>query len=280
MILITLLGSNSTYPAPSAEEIENDISEFRNYFFKRFPDIALQDYGLGVSALPQYAVHKDSWKKFGPSPGFEGDLNTGRLRWNALFSNGSRFEQCFSTQPSANNFPYFAAGSVHTIVSVINQCLRTNGEKTLPLDSEELATLVAIFKGSANGNPILVDYSDERMREIYDQGRRFYWARRGQNNFSCASCHINNAGNRLRGDVLSAALGQTASYPIYRLKWAISDYGDPSLPWITTHQRYQNCNLQAGAEPFAAQSPQYIALEVYQSIMNTGIPLNAPGQRR
>jgi sulfur-oxidizing protein SoxA len=279
-LLFSLTAGNVSLAAPAIEEIENDIKEFRAYFQQRFPDVALNDYNDGVNALPQYAHRRLNWELLMASPPYESEMEVARQEWRSPFANSLSFDDCFSAHPPANEFPYFQNGSVHTIVGAINDCLQSQAEVPLDPDSAKLARLVAAFREKSNGKPLSVDYSDEGMRSVYEQGRKYYWSRRGQLNFSCASCHVNNAGNRLRGDVLSAGLGQTSGFPVYRTRWAMSSDNDENHPWGTIHRRYAVCDQQAGAVPFAAQSPEYIALEVYQAIMNSGIALKVPSQRQ
>ncbi len=109
----------------------------------------------------------------------------------------------------------------------------------------------------------------------FRKGEQFYWAKRGQLNFSCANCHVHSAGNKIRGDVLSAGLGHTTGFPVYRTKWAMK-----GKPWGTVHRRYGGCNKQVRAQPFKAQGPQYTALEYYEAVMNQGIPMKVPSQRQ
>jgi sulfur-oxidizing protein SoxA len=275
-----LVASHVSLAAPTIEEIENDIRDFRAYFQQRFPDVALNDYNDGVNALPQYAHRRLNWELLMASPPYESEMEIARQEWRSPFANSLGFDDCFSAHPPANEFPYFQNGRIHTIVGAINDCLQSQAEATLDPDSAKLARLVAAFREKSNGKPLSVDYSDEGMRSIYEQGRKYYWTRRGQLNFSCASCHVENAGNRLRGDVLSAGLGQTTGFPVYRTRWAMSSGDNGTHPWGTIHRRYAVCDQQAGAAPFDPQSPEYIALEVYQAIMNSGITLKVPSQRQ
>ena len=278
--ILFLATNNVSLAAPTIDEIENDIRNFRSYFQQRFPDVELNQYHDGVNALPQYAHRRLNWELLMASPPYESEMEIARQEWRSPFANSLGFDDCFTAHPPANELPYFRNGRVHTIVGAINDCLQNQAEATLDLNSAKLARLVAAFKEKSNGEPLSVDYSDEGMRRFYEQGRKYYWSRRGQLNFSCASCHVENAGNRLRGDVLSAGLGQTTGFPVYRTRWAMSSDDNGNHPWGTIHRRYAVCDQQAGAAPFAAQSPEYIALEVYQSIMNSGIILKVPSQRQ
>ncbi len=40
----------------------------------------------------------------------------------------------------------------------------------------------------------------------YPQGEHSYYHRHGQLNFACATCHAQNAGKRIRSEILSASL--------------------------------------------------------------------------
>ena len=105
----------------------------------------------------------------------------------------------------------------------------------------------------------------------YERGRKHFYAKRGQLNMSCANCHQDNAGNRIRADILSPALGHVTHFPVYRAKWG-------SLG--TLHRRYGGCNKQVRALPLKAQSDEYKALEYFHSYMSNGIEVNGPGSRK
>lgn len=295
-IALTLgLLSTGTATAATVAEIEADIAQFQGYFLDRFPDLAKQNYNQGNSALPQYARRMEIQALMLELSPWQSDLEAARSEWDKPFENGASLESCFAFRPPANEFPYYNGEhviegpdgkQVVTIAGAINQCLTDNAQPALELDSVRLAGLITVFREKSNGQAQRIDYSDPAMREIYARGREFFWAMRGQNNFSCASCHVHNSGNSLRGEIVSAALGHGTGFPLYYLQRDHSSSGQGSsqgpenLHWGTLHRRYATCNIIAGAAPFAPQSPQYIALEVYQSIMNTGIPLNVPGFRQ
>ena len=82
-------------------------------------------------------------------------------------------------------------------------------------------------------------------------------------------------GNMVRGDVMSAGLGHGVGFPVWRTKWQVA-----GKPWGTIHRRYGGCNKQVRAHPFKAQGQEYKALEFYEAVMNTGIPLKVPSQRQ
>ena len=270
-----LLASPLFAATPSVAEIEQEIREFQQFFFSRFPGVSLVQYQDGVNALPQYAQRRLNWELQIEFPPFESELETGTRSWKQPLPSGSSLEECFTGKPPPNAYPYHFDGVTHTIVGDINRCLEFNGAEPLDGMDTEMARLVAAFKAPWNGLQMDIDYRDPAMRDWYQKGRQFFWAKRGQMNLSCANCHVHNAGNQLRGDVLSAALGHTTGFPVYSTERALQ-----GKPLSTIHSRYASCNVLVGAAPFAAQSDEYIALEIYQAILNAGIPLKAPSLRQ
>jgi sulfur-oxidizing protein SoxA len=112
---------------------------------------------------------------------------------------------------------------------------------------------------------------DEGAMAAYTRGKNHFYAKRGQLNMSCADCHQWNAGNRIRADLLSPALGHTTHFPVYRSKWG--GLG-------TMHRRYGGCNKQVRAKPFKPQSDEYQALEYFHTYMSNGLVMNGPGARK
>ena len=125
---------------------------------------------------------------------------------------------------------------------------------------------------TTRGKPISVVIPDDpRALAAYEKGKAFFYAKRGQLNMSCADCHINNAGNKIRADILSPALGQVSHFPAYRSKWG--DLG-------TIQRRYVGCNEQVRAKPYEPQSEEYRDLEYFHSYMSNGLEINGPGSRK
>ena len=118
---------------------------------------------------------------------------------------------------------------------------------------------------------VQVPMNDPDAVAAYNEGKEFFFAKRGQLNFSCGNCHVQSAGQRVRTNVLSPALGHTSGWPVYRSKWG-------SLG--TLHRRFGGCNKQVRAKPFKAQSDEYKALEYFLTYMMTGLEANGPGTRK
>ena len=108
-----------------------------------------------------------------------------------------------------------------TLPLAINDCRTANDEKPLSYLKGPIADLLAYMAFESRGQITQVEIpnDDPRALEAYEKGKNFYFARRGQLNFSCAHCHLGNSGTTLRTEILSPALGHTTHWPVYRSKW-------------------------------------------------------------
>ena len=281
-LILMLAGLGIAFGAPmtASASPEGDLKEFQGYFKQKFPTVPLEAYNDGVNALPQYADRVENWKLLMDFPPFEEDVEKGEKMWNTPFKNGKTYASCFDKGGVglAVGYPFYDTKDkkMHTIEADINACRVRNGEEPIKnLKNGKMAQLVIAFKRLSNGKKMAVNLNTPEEIAAYEKGKQYYWARRGQLNFSCATCHVQNAGNKIRGDVLSAGLGQGTGFPVYRTKWAQSN-----KPLGTIHRRYGGCNKQVRAKALKPQSDAYVALELYQAYMNTGIPLKVPSQRQ
>ncbi|MEJ2106432.1 MAG: sulfur oxidation c-type cytochrome SoxA [Acidiferrobacteraceae bacterium] len=268
-ILITL-GVVLSVPLAAKADPKSDLKAFQGYFLKKFPGVKLSSFHDGVYALPQDKAARAQWEQIMVFPPYELELAKGKKFWEA---NG--LASCFRNggKGVAAHYPYWdkRAKEVRTIVNDINSCLVKKGKKAIKdLKKGTMAEVVAYMKSLSNGYKMKIDVSDPGMQAMYEYGKKFFWAKRGQLNFACADCHLHAAGNFIGGEVLGPALGHGTGFPVYRSKWG--NLG-------TLHRRYGGCNKQVRAKPFAAQSKEYKALEVYEMYMDTGIPIKAPSQR-
>jgi sulfur-oxidizing protein SoxA len=86
--------------------------------------------------------------------------------------------------------------------------------------SDEMAALTAYMAFTSRGKPMDIKIpNDPRALAAYEQGKEYFYTRRGQLNFSCATCHVQSPGERVRTEVLAPALGIMNAMPIYRSEW-------------------------------------------------------------
>ncbi len=128
------------------------------------------------------------------------------------FKNGKSYADCFPNKGIGirQNYPYFdeQEGKVVTLELALNRCREANGEAPFSYVKDEMAALTAYMAFTSRGKPFDIKISgDPRALAAYENGKRYFYTRRGQLNFSCASCHVQNPGERIRAEVLAPALG-------------------------------------------------------------------------
>jgi len=267
--------------AGMAANPDQDLKDFKKYFTDRFPDTPLQDFTNGVYSVDK--ASREQWEAFEEFPPYEIFVDKGEALFNKPFGNGKTYASCFPTAKKGmkQGYPYFDTKrkEVITVELAINECREKNGEKPLKYKTGAMAHLSAYISyqsRGAKGNVNIVD-TPESM-QWYERGKKHFYAKRGQLNMSCADCHYYNAGNKIRADILSPALGQTSHFPVYRNKWSLASSSGDGMG--TLHRRYGGCNKQVRAKPFKAQSAEYRALEYFHTFMSNGLTLNGPGVRK
>jgi sulfur-oxidizing protein SoxA len=253
---------------------DEDIRAFQDYFKQAFPDVAFDDFGNGIYAID--SVRREAWMNFENFPPWEDTVEKGNKLFHTPFANGKGYADCFPDYKKGikQNYPYFDTdkGEVVTMELAINLCREKHGEKPLKWKKGPIAAISGYLAYLSRGNPTNVVVPDDpRALKAWEEGKRFYYSKRGQLNFSCANCHIHSPGRMLRANLLSPALGQTSHFPVYRKKW--SGLG-------TMHRRYGGCNKQVRAKDFKAQSREYRNLEYFHTAMSNGVPLNGPASRQ
>ena len=250
-----------------------DLKAFQGYFTSRFPHLALKDYVDGPYNFSK--SERAQWQQIMEFPPYEFALQDGKKLFETSFPDGKSYASCFPHGGIgiAQTYPKFDAktGKVVTLGIALNQCRTANGMKRLSLTKGALASIETYMVHASRGRKIDVTIPDDpRALAAYEAGKEYFYSRRGQLNFSCASCHVQAAGKRLRGDVLAPALGMAAVFPIYRSKWG--DMG-------TLVRRFIGCNKKVKAEPVKADSARYRDLAYFLTYMSNGLPMAAPGAR-
>jgi sulfur-oxidizing protein SoxA len=253
---------------------QQDLVEFRAYFKDRFPDVPFNDYINGVYAVDQ--ASREQWESIEEFPPYELNIDKGKKLFNTPFKNGKTYASCFRNGGIGikQDYPYYdtAKGKVVTLEAAINECRKKNGEEPLKWQKGAIADISAYMAYTSRGHKFDVKVpADEGALAAYERGKHHFYSKRGQLNMSCADCHQYNAGNRVRADILSPALGHVTHFPVYRSKWG--GLG-------TVHRRYGGCNKQVRAKPYKPQSEEYSDLEYFETYMGNGLEVNGPGARK
>lgn len=271
-------------PGISMSSPEGDLKEFRAYFKKRFPDVPFHDYKNGIYALNQ--SRREMWETMEDfQPAYMDAVNLGKKLFETPFANGKTYSSCFKNNGIAikQYYPYFDARSekIKTLEMEINECREKNGEKPLKYKKGKLAAISAYMAYTSRGNKInVIVPNSPKALQLYDKGKTFFYAKRGQLNFSCADCHVYSSGMMARSELLSPALGQVTHFPVWRLKWEAATDPGVTAGLGTIQRRYGGCNKNIRAKPFKAQSEQYTTLEFFHTYMSNGLELNGPAIRQ
>jgi len=190
-------------------------------------------------------------------------------------SAGKSCQTCHGTEPAtlkgaATKYPVYnpATGKMQNLEQKINQeRAEKMGAKPYKYESKELLAITIYVRNLSKGMPMNVSIDGEAT-PFFEAGKAFYEKKRGQLDMSCANCHVDNAGNMIRANLLSQ--GQANGFPTYRLKWQ-----KPG----SLHRRFRGCNKQVRAKPYGYGSDEYVNLELYLAWRARGLSVETPSVR-
>ncbi len=160
------------------------------------------------------------------------------------------------------------AEEVRTLANQINDCRENQmGAEKWKYTGGKMAGMEALISVQSRGMPVNVAI-DGPVQATWEEGKELYYTRTGQLDLSCASCHEENYGNRIRSDHLSQ--GHINGFPAYRLKNAKLN---------TVHARFKGCVRDTRAETYKPNSPEFIALELYVASRGNGLSVEGPSVR-
>ncbi|WP_405364349.1 sulfur oxidation c-type cytochrome SoxA [Roseobacter sp.] len=201
-------------------------------------------------------------------------VDQARDLWETV--DGSEGKSCASCHENVEDF----AGLTASMPKVIDGKLTTmedliNGHRADVMGAEpwkwsggEMQSMIALIGLQSRGMPMNVAI-DGDATPYWEQGKEMYYTRYGQLELSCANCHEDNYGNRIRADHLSQ--GQVNGFPTYRLKQA---------KLISKHNRFRGCIRDTRAETFAEGSDEFRALELYVASRSNGLHVETPAVRQ
>lgn len=257
------LGAATAHATP-----ESDRQAFIKYYTSKYPNIKIEDYVYGALAFDEDSkAQYDAIMEFPP---FEGQIEKGRKMWETPFKNGKTYASCLPNggKQIAGNYPMFdeAKGKVVTLEAAINDCRVANGEAPYKIsDKNTLGTLTAYMRTLSDGMLMNIKADTPKAVAAYEDGKKTFFSRKGQLNFACSSCHVQNAGVRLRSELISPAVGHAVHWPVFR--------GGDNL--VTLQNRYTGCFKQVRAVPPAEGSTTMDNLEYFHSSLSNGLPLKA-----
>lgn len=247
---------------------ESDKQEFIKYYTSKYPNVKVEDYVFGALAFD--ADSKSQYDAIMEFPPFDSQIEAGRKMWETPFKNGKTYASCLPNggKQIAGNYPLFdeAKGKVVTLHDAINDCRTANGEEALKVnDMKTMGTLTAYMRSLSDGMIMNIKVEGPKAMAAYEDGKKTFFTRKGQLNFACSSCHVQNAGTRLRSELISPAVGHAGHWPAFR--------GGDDL--FTLQRRYEGCFKSVRAVSVPQGSTSMNNLEYFHSALSNGMPMKA-----
>ncbi|MGC9008421.1 MAG: sulfur oxidation c-type cytochrome SoxA, partial [Halothiobacillaceae bacterium] len=205
------LTAPALHAADAAASAEAQAQEFRDFFFKRFPDIKPADYIYGV-----YALNADARAQFeamNEFPPYDEAIAKGKAFYSKPLANGKSLKDCLGDAKGLRaKYPFFdtEAGKVRNLEADLIQCAQAYGETTFDEKSKDLKNVSAYLASESRGMKVHVTVPNEQALAAFEDGKRRWFQKTGQLNLSCADCHQYHSGQRARSETLSAGIGKTA----------------------------------------------------------------------
>lgn len=218
-------------------------------------------------------IGKESRDNMMELPPFEENIEDGE----AIYK--KHFTKCFKKPTIAGDYPKFdkKSGKVVTLSEAIVKCAKKAGLKTgkkgWNLKSGKTATLQSyLAQASADANKkISIKIESKKAAKAYAHGRDEFYTQRGYLELSCATCHVQGAGERVRLQYLSQTLGHVTHFPVYRT-------GKGKL--FTLEGRLGGCNRNMGEKPHKPGSNWSSDVLYFMSYMSNGMPVTGTDVRR
>ena len=247
---------------------EQDRQALIKYYTQKYPNVKIDDYVYGALAFD--ADSKAQYESIMEFPPYESVIEAGRKMWETPFKNGKRYADCFPNggKQIAGNYPMFdeAKGKVVTLQDALNNCRVANGEEAYKLnDMKTMGTLTSYMRTLSDGMLMNVKVEGPKAMAAYEAGKKTFFSRKGQLNFACANCHVQNGGTRLRSELISPVIGHAVHWPVFR--------GGDNL--VTLQQRYEGCFKQVRAVPPPQGGETMNNLEYFHSALSNGMPMKA-----
>ncbi len=258
------------FPYSTQDELKNNI----------ISGLKHDDFRLG-----NYAFSKNgrvSYDEISEMPPYEDFIDAGEELYTKKFANGNSFAICFPDPTIGGDYPMFdqERKDVVTLTQAINECLTANGEKKWNEKKGKLAHLEAFIasKTKEAEKKVNIKIDSAEAEAAYERGKKYYYSQRGYLKLSCASCHVQGAGKRVRNESLSQLLGHTTHFPVYRLKWGAKSKNSDGLG--TLERRMAGCIKDEGQVPPKPTSKHMKELLYFMAYMSNGMPVDGPDIRK
>jgi len=253
------------FPYSTDDELKNNIKA----------GIKAEEFAIGNYAFSKQG--KFSYDEIKEMPPYEDLIDEGE----EIYNSNEAIKACFPDVTIAGDYPYFddKKKEVVTLTSAINDCLVKAGQKKWNEKKGKMAILQAYFANESKEaeKKVNIKINSADAAAAYERGKKEYYTQRGYLKLSCATCHVQGAGKRVRNESLSTLLGHTTHFPVYRLKWG-KDKVENGLG--TLERRMAGCNKDQGENPHKTNSKWMKELLYFMAYMSNGMNVDGPDVRK
>ncbi|MEA3498331.1 MAG: sulfur oxidation c-type cytochrome SoxA [Campylobacterota bacterium] len=253
------------FPYSTDDELKNNIEK----------DVKHHDFAIGNYAFSKQG--KFSYDEIKEMPPYEELVEQGE----EIYNDNAAIKACFPDVTIGGDYPYFdeTRKEVITLTSAINECLVNAGEEKWNEKKGKMAILQSYISYETMEAEKKVDIKIESAQAAaaYERGKEAYYTQRGYLKLSCATCHVQGAGQRVRNESMSQLLGHTTHFPVFRLKWGKNKV-ENGLG--TLERRMTGCNKDQGENPHKANSKWMKELLYFMAYMSNGMNVDGPDIRK
>jgi sulfur-oxidizing protein SoxA len=234
-------------------------------------DIPAEDFKDGTYAFD--LIGKVSRDDMMEMPPFDENIEKGEAAYEA------HFKKCFPKADILGDYPKFdeKSGKVVTISEAIVDCAKKEGlptgKKGYNYKGGKTADLQAYFGSvsAENEKKFDIKIDSAAAAAAYEKGKKEFYTQRGYLELSCAECHVQGAGQRVRLQYLSTTFGHVTHFPVYRT-------GKGKL--YTLEGRLGGCVKNMGQKPAKPNSDWSSDVLYFMSYMSNGMPVTGSDVRR
>lgn len=251
------------FPYSTDDELKNGIKK----------GVKHADFGLGNYAYDKIGLA--TYDEIKEMPPYEDAIDEGAELYKKKFKNGNSLSICFPDPTIGGDYPMFdeSRKSVITLTQAINECLTANGEKKWNEKKGNMAKFEGFIANSTKEaeKKVNIKIESAAAAAAYENGKKYYYTQRGYLKLSCATCHVQGNGKRVRNEYLSPLLGHTTHFPVFRLKW--QGLG-------TLERRIDGCIKDTGQVSPKPTSKAVKDLLYFMAYMSNGMAVDGPDIRK
>lgn len=253
------------FPYSTDDELKNNIQK----------DVKFDELRMGNYAFNKQGQY--SYNEINEMPPYDELIEKGE----EIYENNKALQKCFPDVTIGGDYPYFdeEKKEVVSLTGAINTCLTQSGQKAWNEKKGKMAFFQSYIASETKDaeKKVNIQINSADAAAAYERGKEFYYTQRGYLKLSCATCHVQGAGKRVRNESLSQFAGQTTHFPVFRLKWG-KDKVEDGLG--TLERRMAGCVKDQGQVPPKTNSKEMKELLYFMAYMSNEMNVDGPDVRK